>query len=172
MRLAVVILLLLAGCAGAPTQGVDAGRLVLLTPLTIPPESATVRLQYGQPVARNGVREYDPFCIFEINTISDSPQTVYPDTFRVTRISETVGAIADTASGPDPAPIKVGMFRDDRPSHIYYKTLFWLQSEKQAVRLLSCMSNQNVPGVYPFMRNLTLQEIRAALGPGFRLELQ
>jgi hypothetical protein len=64
------------------------------------------------------------------------------------------------------------MFRDDRPSHIYYKTLFWLQSDKQAVRLLSCMSNQNVPGVYPFMRNLTLQEIRAALGPGFRLEVQ
>lgn len=171
MRLAVLILLL-AGCAGAPTLGVERGRLVLLTPLTIAPESATVRLQYGQPVARNAVREYDPFCIFEINTVSDGPQTVQPDTFRVTRISETVGTIADTVSGSDPAPIKVGMFNDRRPSHIYYKTLFWLQSDKQAVRLLSCMSNQNVPGVYPFMRNLTLREIRATLGPAFRLELQ
>jgi hypothetical protein len=172
MRLAVPILLLLAGCAGAPSQGVDAGRLVLLTQMTIPPESATVRLQYGKPVARNGVREYDPFCIFEINTVSDGPQTVHPDTFRVTRISETVGTIADTASGPDPAPIKVAMFDDHRPSHIYYKTLFWLQSDKQAVRLMSCMSDQSVPGVYPFMRNLTLPEIRAALGPAFRLEVQ
>jgi hypothetical protein len=172
MRLVVVILLLLAGCAGAPSQGIDAGRLILLAALTIPPESATVRLQYGKPVARNAVREYDPFCIFEINTVSDSPQTVHPDTFRVTRISETVGTIADTASGPDPAPIKVGRFRDDLPSHIYYKTLFWLHSETQAVRLLACMSNQNVPGVYPFMRNLTLPEIRAALGPDFRLEVQ
>jgi len=170
MRFAVLILLLLAGCAGAPSQDVDRGRLVLLTALTIPPESATVRLQYGKPVARNAVREYDPFCVFEIDTVSDSPQTVHPDTFRVTRISETVDSIADAAAAlPYPAAIKVSLFDDHRPSHIYYKTGFWLHSEKQAgVRMLTCMSNQNMPGVYPFMRHLTLQEMRAALGADFQ----
>jgi hypothetical protein len=174
MRRAVLILLLLAGCAGAPTHGIDRGRLVLLTALTIPPESATLRLQYGKPVARNAVQEQDPFCVFEINTVSDSPQTVHPDTFRVTRIGHGIDTIADAASAlPYPAPIKVGLSNDHRPSHIYYKTLFWLHSEQQAgVRLLTCMSNQNLPGVYPFMRHLTLQEIRAALGADFRLELQ
>jgi hypothetical protein len=29
-----------------------------------------------------------------------------------------------------------------------------------------------MPGVYPFMRHLTLREIRAALGADFRLEVR
>ncbi len=87
MRLIAFTLLLLAGCAGTTTKGSDSGRLDLLTTLTIPPESATLRLQYGKPVTRNAVQEYDPFCVFEINTVSDSPQTVRPDTLQVTRIS-------------------------------------------------------------------------------------
>jgi len=174
MRLIVLALLLLAGCAGAPSNGPDAGRLVLLAAQTIPPESATLRLQYGKPVARNAVQEHDPFCVFEIDTVSDSPQTVHPDTIRVTRIGHSIGTIADTASGlPYPTPSKVGLFNDDRPTHIYYKTLFWLHSEQQpGVRVLTCMSNQNTPGAYPFMRHLTLQEIREALGADFRLEIR
>ncbi len=170
MRL-IALALLLAGCAGAPVNGIEPGRLVLLTAQTIPPESATLRLQYGKPVARNAVQEYDPFCVFEINTVSDSPQTVHPDTFRVTKIGHSISTIADASSPPFPAPIKVGLSNDQRPTHIYYKTLFWLHSEQQPkVRLLTCMSNQNLPGVYPFMRHLTLQEIREALGADFRLD--
>jgi hypothetical protein len=174
MRLIVLALLLLAGCASQPggLAPPDSGRLVLLAPLTIPAESASVRLQYGKPVARNGVREYDPFCVFEIETVSDAPQIVRPDTFRITRIGHSIGGIADTVAAPAyPAPIKVGLSRDGRPTHIYYKTLFWLRSDtRPGARLLNCMSNQNLPGVYPFMRHLTLPEIREALGPDFRLE--
>lgn len=170
MRLIALTLLLLAGCAGASTNDIDPGRLVLLSAQTIPPESATLRLQYGKPVASNAVQEYDPFCVLEINTVSDSPQTVHPDTFRVTRISHSISTIADASGLPYPAPIKVGLSSDQRPTHIYYKTLFWLHSEQQpGVRLLTCMSNQNLPGVYPFMRHLTLREIREALGVDFLL---
>jgi len=173
MRLIALTLLLLAGCAGAPTNGGDSGRLVLLTAQTIPPESATLRLQYGKPVARNAVQEVDPFCVFEINTVSDSAQTVRPDTFRVTRIGHSIDTIADASSLPYPSTIKVGLFNDHRPTHVYYKTLFWLHSEQQpGVRLLTCMSNQNLPGVYPFMRHLSLREIRETLGADFRLEAQ
>jgi len=174
MRLAVLILPLLAGCAAAPNNGPDPGHLILLSALIIPPESATLRLQYGHPVARNAVREYDPFCVFEINTVSDSPQNVRPGAFRITRIGYSIDTLADAASGlPYPTSIKVGLFSDHRPTHLYYKTLFWLNSEHQpGVRLLTCMSNQNMPGVYPFMRHLTLPEIRAALGTDFRLELR
>lgn len=171
MRFISLTLLLLAGCAGEPIVGGDAGRLVLLTTLTIPPESATARLQYGGPVARNAVREYDPFCVFEIDTVSDSPQSVHPDTFRVTRVSHNIATIADVSALPHPFSMKVNQSNDDRPTHIYYKTLFHLRSERQpGVRLLTCMSNQNLPGVYPFMRHLTLEEMREALGTGFRLE--
>ncbi len=172
MRLIALTLLLLAGCAGAPTNGIDHGRLVLLAVQSIPSESATLRLQYGKPVARNAVQEYDPFCVFEINTVSDSPQIVRPDTFRVTRTGHSISTIADASGLPYPTPIKVGLSNDHRPTHIYYKTLFWLHSEQQpGVRLLTCMSNQNLPGVYPFMRHLTLREIREALGADFRLEI-
>ncbi len=179
-RFVLIALLLLAGCASQPgtVAAPDHGRLTLLSALTIPPESASVRLQYGQPVARNGVREYDPFCVFEIETVSDSPRTVRPDAFLITRIGHSIGTLADAlASMPHVvprfplAPMRVGLSDNDLPSHIYYKTLFWLRSERQpGVRLLACMSNQNMPGVYPMMRHLTLREIREALGPGFRLE--
>lgn len=176
MRLAFLALLLLAGCAGQPgvNSARDPARLTLLNALTIPPESATLRLQYGHPVARNAVQEYDPFCVFEINTVSDSPQTVNPDIFRVIRIGYRIDTIADAASAlPWPVTLRVARFDDHRPSHLYYKTLFWLRSEAQpGVRLLTCMSNQNLPGVYPFMRHLTLAEIRAALGEGFRMEVR
>lgn len=180
MRLALIALLFLAGCASQPgtVAAPDRGSLTLLAALTIPPESASARLQYGQPVARNGVREYDPFCVFEIDTVSDSPQTVRPDEFQITRIGQSIGTIADALASMPPlatmfplAPMRVGLSDDDLPSHIYYKTLFWLHSERQpGVRLLTCMSNQNMPGVYPFMRHLTLREMREALGSGFRLE--
>jgi hypothetical protein len=174
MRLAILTALLLAGCASSPnmTAATDSARLLLLNALTIPPESATLRLQYGHPVARNAVQEYDPFCVFEINTVSDSPQIVHPDTFQITRIGYRVDTIADAAAAlPWPVTLRVAFADDDRPSHIYYKTLFWLRSEAQpGVRLLTCMHNQNLPGVYPFMRHLTLAEIRAALGARFRLE--
>lgn len=171
MRFIALTLLLLAGCAGEPSVGGDAGRLALLTTLTIPPESATVRLQYGRPVTRNAVQERDPFCVFEIDTVSDSPQSVHPDTFRVTRISHSISSIADAFALAQPALMKVSLNNDDRPTHIYYKTLFHLHSARQpGVRLLTCMSNQNQPGIAPFMRHLTAAEIREALGAGFRLE--
>jgi len=167
-----IVLLLLAGCAGIPggAAAPEAGSLTLLQALTIPPASATLRLQYGQPVARNAVQEQDPFCVFEIETVSDSPQIVHPDTFRILRIGHSVDNIA---SLPYAVPIRVGRGGDSMPSQIYYKTWFWLHSAQQPrVRLLTCMSNQYMPGVYPFMRHLTLPEMRAALGADFHLELR
>ena len=170
MRYFVLALLFLAGCAGTPANRPDPGRLDLLATLTIPPEEASVRLQYGHPVARNSVREYDPFCVFEINTVADSPQIVRPDSFRITRVAQSIDTIAAL---PYPALIKVGLSDHDLPSHIYYKTQFTLRSEQQpGARLLTCLSNQNMPGVYPFMRFLNLEEMRGALGTDFRLEIR
>ncbi len=171
-RTLLFLLFALAGCASLPDGTTEVGRLTLLAPLSIPAASATVRLQYGRPVARNAVQEQDPFCVFEINTVSDGPQSVKPDRFRITRHSHAISTIAEAAL-PRLVPTRVAWFDDDRPTHIYYKTLFQLESTTQAgVRQLTCMSNQNLPGVYPFMRHLTLDEIRDALGADFRLELR
>lgn len=161
---------LLVGCSGASDirPGQEYGQLVLHQALTIPAGAATVRLQYGRATASNAVQEQDPFCIFEIETVSDSPQSVAPGTFPITAITRSV----TTFSG---MPV-VGFFtsfadQDNSPSQIYYKTVFRLADARGSARALSCMSDQNAPGIAPFMRHLTLAEMRAALGQGFTLEL-
>lgn len=168
-HLMLVLTAALAGCAGTiPTGGADYGRLVLHEPLTIPAHAATLRLQYGRSVARNAVQEHDPFCVFELDTVAPVEQTVRPGSFAITGIGRSI----ETIAGLPAFTVRRVSFDDDGggPTHIYYKTVFRLRDEAQAVRALTCMSNQNAPGIAPFMRHLTLAEIRAALGAAFALE--
>jgi len=145
-------------------------RLNLTRPLTIPAEQATLRLQYGHPVARNGVEESQPYCIFELDTVAATPQQVRPDTFRVTRFQRRV----ETASAMPTRPWRVAgpaVGFDDRPSHLYYISEFRLHSDAQPqVRALACQSNQAAAGI-AIPRHLTLAEIRRALGEYFVVEL-
>lgn len=166
---ALLSLAMLAGCADTP-QAVPSyykGRLVLNQALAIPPNAATVRLQYGRVVASNAVQEHDPFCVFELDTVAPGEQTVRPGRFVITRIGRSVETIAGLATL---RRVRVG-FDDDSggPSHLYYKTTFRLHDEAQPVRALTCMSNQLAPGI-PIMRHLTPGEIRAALGGIITLE--
>lgn len=168
---------LLSACTGTASYGPDSPyyvypadlRISLLKPLEIPPASATVRLQYGRTVARNGVEETDPFCIFELETVGDGPQMVHPDRFQVIRFQRRIQTISGMLDAPRFA-MRVG-FDDDRgPSHMYYVSDFRLRSVAQPkVRALTCMSNQLAPGI-PIPRHLTLAEIRQALGAYFSLE--
>lgn len=163
----------LTGCASAPGSISDTGparhhgRLVLNEALTIPPNAATVRLQYGRIVPMNGVQEQDPFCVFEIDTVSAGEQSVRPGRFAITRIGRSIETIAGLAI---PRRVRVGLGDDSGGiSHLYYKTTFSLQDEAQPVRALTCMSNQYMPGI-PIMRHLTPEEIRGALGRIITLE--
>lgn len=165
--------ILLAGCAHTPDPlaGADRGRVVLNQPLTIPPDAATVRLQYGQVVAFNAVQEHDPFCVFELNTVTPGPQTVHPGSFAITRVSRSVETFAGMPVFPGFRTLRVGFGDyDGGPSHIYYKTQFLLGDGDQGVRALTCMSNQMAPGI-PIMRHLTLAEMRQALGSLLSLQL-
>ena len=159
----------LGGCAHEPTGYGPVGQLQLHAPLTIPAQAATVRLQYGQITAFNAVQEQDPFCVFEIETVADTPQTVAPGRFDVVRIQRSVETFAGM---PVMAftTFRVGFGRDDSPSQIYYKTAFRLAPNPQQARSLTCMSNQHMPGI-AIMRHLTLREMRKALGSHFSLEL-
>lgn len=161
--------MLLGGCAEAPDLRTAPvlGHLVLKETLVIPPEAASVRLQYGRTVPFNGVQHHDPFCVFEIDTVSPDPQTVHAGSFAIVRISHSVDPFAAAS-----APRIVRVSKDDGggPAHLYYKTHFRLRHDTQAVRALTCMSDQLAPGVFPFMRHLTPAEIRQALGGLFTLE--
>lgn len=147
--------------------------LTLRQELSVPPEAATVRLQYGRVVASNAVQEHDPHCIFELNTVRDTPQPVRPQTMFVTDVRRSVTTFSGMPVWPTLAFGfgRVGWLDDGGPSHIYYKTEFRLRSDTQPeVRSLTCQSNQMAPGI-GIMRHLTLAEMRQALGEYFSLEL-
>ncbi len=147
-------------------------RLSLNRALEIPPDSATVRLQFGHPVARNGVHEEEPYCVFELNTVREQAQRVDPGRITVTDIQRRVRTIASLSPwATQPAVRRVGLSDDDMPSHLYFITEFRLRSDTQPnIRSLACMHNQMMPGV-AIMRHLTLPQIRSALGDYFTLDI-
>ena len=162
--------LLLGGCAplvspdpASPHYGYPAGWAVRLArALEIPPGAATVRLQYGRIVPRNGVQEHDPFCVVELTTVRPGPQILQPGRFEVWRVTRSIDTVAAAA-----APfIKTGMMGHDTvPSRLYYKTRFHLRDPGQPNLLdMTCLWDPTAPGNRPFMRHLTLDEIRAAVG--------
>jgi hypothetical protein len=164
------LLLLLAGCASlespnpaSPYYAYPPGWVVRLNqPLTIPSNAATVRLQYGGVVPRNGVQEHDPYCVVELNTVSDKPQTLEPGRFEVWWVTRSVEILA---AAPSPF-IKAASGMDGSGAlPQYYKTEFHLRSALQPnIRSMTCAWNQMTPGHRPLMRPLTLGEIRGALG--------
>lgn len=167
---ALFLLLSLAGCASSPEGVRPVGHLSLQAPVTLPPGSATLRLQYGQITAFNAVQEQDPFCVFELETVSDRPQDVAPARFDITRVNLSVETFAGIPVMPF-RTMRVGLGQDDGgPSQIYYKTTFRLAPNPAQARALSCMSNQYMPGI-AIMRHLTLREMRNALGSYFSLDL-
>ena len=161
-----------AGCAANQEYGVDSpyyrfsGRLglTLKYELAIPADQASVRLQFGQPVARNAVHEEEPHCIFEIDTVRPEMQKVQAEPFEVTRVQRQISSLSGLPVGPY-------WFGRDRPSHIYYITRFQLRSTLQpGVLSLTCQSNQATAGI-SIPRHLTVTEIREALGDWFSLDL-
>lgn len=166
----IVLVLLLGGCAGlespdpaSPYYAYTHGWVVQLKrPLTIEPGAATVRLQYGRVVPRNGVQEHDPFCVVELDTVRDEAQTLQPGRFEAWRVTRSVSTIAAAA-----APfVKAGLFVDNsQPSFLYYKTEFRLRDATQPnLRGMTCMWDQMAPGNQFLMRHLALDEIRRAVG--------
>jgi hypothetical protein len=166
--------LLLSACAEQPSYGPEspyyayspAWRANLERPIAIPPGEATVRLQYGHPVPRNGVQETDPHCILEVETVAEGARNMAPAAFPVTRVQRR----EQTFSGMPVLPWRGlgGGFGSGGPSHLYYITEFRLRDEGQPqARALTCqhnVANAAIP------RHLTLAEIRQALGDYIRLE--
>lgn len=167
----------LTSCATSRQYGADSPyfqypegvRLILNQPLEIPPDSATVRLQYGRVVARNGVQEQDPYCIFELSRVADGVQQVHPGEFSVIQVRRSMSTIASNGVRMS-GFVQVGLGSDSSgPTNYYYKTEFMLHSDAQPnVLEMTCQSNQNYA---PVKRHLTLVEIRQALGGIFTLVL-
>lgn len=161
---------LLAGCQTAPVSGPDTGRLArhveairINEALTVPAGYATVRLQAGRTVAMNAVQEFDPYCILELDTVSERPQIVRPGRHEVVAIQKRIQDFSGMPINP-----MVGMGSpaggDDGPSQIYYVTEFRLKpGGEPRVRSLRCESNQvSIPS--PRQHHLSLADMRQAVG--------
>lgn len=131
--------------------------------LPIDPGAATVRLQYGRIVPRNGVQEQDPFCIMEVNTLNNQVQLLQPGRFEVVQVTRSISSITAAAQS---SLVKARYVDDDgEPSFLYFITTFRLRDAAQSnVRSLRCAWDQMAPGNRALMRHLTLDEIRGALG--------
>lgn len=162
--------MLLGGCASlespnpaSPYYAYTSGWAARLNqPLTIPRDAATVRLQYGEIVPRNSVQEHDPYCVVELDTVRAEPQILQPGRFEVRRVTRSVETLAATAS---PFVKMRYVLNDTGPSFLYYKTEFHLRDPAQPnLRSMTCAWDQMAPWSRAFMRHLTLDEIRSALG--------
>lgn len=169
-RIGIALALLLGGCAGlaspdpaSPYYAYTTGWTVQLhRALQIPADAATVRVQYGRIVPRNGVQEYDPFCVVELNTVRETEQTLQPGRFEVWRVTRSVSTVAAV---PSPFVKTALMVDGDEPTFLYFKTEFRLRDPAQPdLRGMTCMWDQMAPGNRPWMRHLTLDDIRQALG--------
>lgn len=172
--LGIALAALLAGCAAlespdpaSPYYAYTTGWAVELTrPLTIEPGAATVRLQYGRVVPRNGVQRHDPHCVVELNTVSDGPQTLQPGRFEVLRVIRSTN---DFFVGAGSFLRRVRLVEDDGPVSMFFITEFRLRDPTQpALRSMTCAWDQFAPGNFPMMRHLALDEIRSALGDWMR----
>ena len=162
--------LVLAGCAGlqsddpgSPYYAYPTGwSIALHRPLTIPANEATVRLQYGRTVPRNSVQEYDPFCVVELDTVRETPQTLAPGRFEVWRVTRSVTPIMAARASPFR---RVDGSDEGDLTFLYYATEFRLRDPAHAgLRSMVCTWNQMAPVNRALMRHLTLAEIRSALG--------
>lgn len=153
-----------SGDTASPHYAYSTGWTVRLErPLTIPGGAATVRLQYGRIVPRNGVQEHDPFCVVELETVREAAQTLQPGRFAVWRVTRS----ADPVSAGMRTPfVRTRLTQGhDAPSFLYYVTAFRLRDPAQpTLRGMRCAWNRMAPGNRHAMRHLTLAEMRAALG--------
>lgn len=172
---AIVLAALLTGCTSlastdpaSPHYAYSTGWTVELSrPLTIEPGAATVRLQYGRVVPRNGVQRHDPHCVIELNTVSDGPQTLQPGRFEVLRVIRSTN---DFFVDADPFLRYAGFAAEHAPSFLFFITEFRLRDPLQpALRGMTCAWDQLAPGNFPMMRHLALGEIRSALGDWLRV---
>jgi len=172
--LGIPLIALLAGCASlqssdpaSPHYAYSTGwRVELVRPLTIEPGAATVRLQYGRVVPRNGVQRHDPHCVVELNTVSDGPQTLQPGRFEVLRVIRSTNDFFVDAGR---FLRQVRHVDDDGPLSMFFITEFRLHDPAQPnLRSMTCAWDQLAPGNFPMMRHLALDEIRSALGDWMR----
>jgi hypothetical protein len=146
-------------------------RLILNQSIVIPPDSATVRFQFGQVV--QGVNDFETNCVFELTTVRDVPQPVEPQEFVVTKV-RSGSSTRNSGRQPGPGLMKVHFGPSDSgPVRYFFKTEMFLRSDRQPnVLMLTCQHAwETGSSSLEFQRPPTVAEMGAALGAYFTLRL-
>ncbi len=178
-RLAVTLCILsglLGGCQTVPPGSEQAeadtippgSRLTLTRSLQLPAHTAGVYIQGGQVLSYGRVRQYYPHCRFELRTRLDTPRSVEPETFRIDAVRREL----EFVEGPD-APVRVAGLSleglaEDGPLYEIRSVGLYLQSERQGDVYRMICRHWATP---PHIRELTIAEVREALGDLFTLQL-
>lgn len=151
------MLLALGGCH-SPLKNDPASRyyvipvgstIELRKPVTIPPDTAHINLQYGRFVEDSDRDRYYPHCRFEIRELTAEPRIIQPDRFRITRVVNRE-------------------YVDSRPDLIDYITKLWIHSDKTPQALYMYCSQYNTD---PFPDWVTIAEMQEAWGEYFTIHL-
>ncbi len=173
--LTALLIIAISACAQTPARDVSsvfytipAGSVLRLNqPLQIAPESVSVFMQHGNLIAEPLIDRYQPYCKFELYTMSEAARQVAPDTFVIEKVVDETELT--TQLTPPAARLLAGlMLVSDTPSIYTYTTHFYLHSEVQPdVYRLSCMHWEDVQDD----NYLTVAQMREAMGDIFMLEL-
>lgn len=175
------LVLLLAACQTTAYQGNEnspfylvpvGSRLLLNRAVTVPANDAGIYIQNGE-VARSfwGVKSHYPYCALDMRKRLETPQTVQPDEFTITRVSqETVYSVRGDHMRLARLPFVHVADTDqgDGATFQIYATLMTLRSERQPdVLRLTCAQWQYPP----LQQHVTINEMRKTLGDLFTLRL-
>ena len=181
MRLLTILfasLTLLSGCGQATLvkRGTDnplypppVGTVVQLhKALTVPGGHTRVFMQRGEVVSKQGFDRYVPSCNFEINTLSDQPREILPESFIVVRVQDETSEVVLNPQSRMLASLALAD-GDFSPPMIVRSLHLWVASDQQPdVRRLTCRGAfDDMPEAYP----PSINEMRAALGDYASLEL-
>ncbi len=164
----------LFGCQGVPVQAkpylynIPVGtRLVLEQPLQIPLGSASVYIQGGATPTYWALDQYYPHCLFLVATVAETPRTVPPQTFTVTRAvygEEVFSQLPIHVAG-----LSIHVGSDGAQTVYLFQTRLYLQSDTYPdVMYIECAQAAD----YALGDHLTVAEAQAALAGMFRIESQ
>lgn len=165
------------GCAGTPYipgpmayQVVKPGsKLKLNQALTIQPDKAGVRIQFGKVVDRDSaINSWRANCRFEVYKPLPTEQIIQPEEFTITRVSTYELLVAAEQIKLAALSISVGMNDGGGPNAEEMTTTFHLQSQTQSeVKQLYCQHYEKVDD----SRHLMLEEIQQTAGDIFEFQL-
>lgn len=129
--------------------------------LTLPGGHTRVFLQRGEVVSKQAFDRYLPNCNFEVNTLSEQPREIRPESFIVVRVQQETSEVVQNSQPRMLASLALAM--EDYSTPMVVRGLhLWIASDQQPdVRRLTCRGAfDDMPRAYP----PSIDEMRRALG--------